>query len=104
MVSDADEDRIHEVMDLVKERLGRIRAGAKKAPPEQTALLTALNLAEELVEERAKSERLRKQVRDRSLRLLASIDTVSKELEARMTSSGTPTETPNQSQNSLPGT
>ena len=86
VVSDADEQRVREVVDFVNRRLETIRDGTKKVHTDQIALLAALNLAEELFMERDRCERLRRKVRERSVRLLASIDAVSRELDARLES------------------
>lgn len=84
VVSDADESRVRELVDFVNRRLEAISQGTKRVPAENIALLAALNLAEELFEERDRAERLRRKVRERSRRLLASIDAVSRELDARL--------------------
>ena len=83
VVSDADEDRVHEVVSFVNRRLEAIRSETKRVQTDHIALLTALNLAEELFEERDRHERLRRRVRERSIRLLASIDAISRDLDER---------------------
>ena len=81
------------------ELLRRAEADAGRAlplaPEARTALIAMadgdgrylLNLAEELFEERERSERLRRRVRERSVRLLASIDAMSRDLDQRGPSS-----------------
>lgn len=83
VVSDADEGRVREVVAFLNDRLETIREGSKRVQVEQIALLAALNIAEELFEERDRSDRLRRKVRERSVRLLASIDAVSRDLDAK---------------------
>lgn len=83
VVSDADEDRVHEVVSFVNRRLEAIRSETKRVQIDHIALLTALNLAEELFEERDRNERLRRKVRERSVRLLASIDELARGLDDR---------------------
>lgn len=103
--SDAEESQVREVVDFVNRRLETIRDGTKRVQTDQIALLAALNLAEELFEERARGERLRKKVRERSRRLLASIDAVSRDLDARLEAQGPTSSTSDEthSSNSLPG-
>lgn len=103
VVSDAHEDRVREVVDFVNRRLEAIRDGTRRVQTDQIALLAALNLAEELFEERARSERLRRKVRERSRKLLSSIDAVSKDLDARMTGEDGGHARQEQSSSSLPG-
>ncbi len=112
VVSDADEDRVHEVVSFVNRRLEAIRGETKRVQIDHIALLTALNLAEELFEERDRNERLRRKVRERSVRLLASIDELARGLDdrkrveelIRLTGSENESETPNLLvKDSLPG-
>lgn len=84
VVSDEDEGRVREVVAFLNGELERVRKGTRRVQNDQIALLTALNIAGQLFEERARSERLRDQVRERSTRLLASIDAVSRDLDARL--------------------
>lgn len=84
VVSDEAEGRIREVVDFLNGRLESVRRGSRRAQNDQIAILTALNIASELFEERKRSERLRSQVRERSTRLLASIDAVSRDIDARL--------------------
>ncbi len=83
VVSDAEEHRVREVVDFVNRRVDSIREGTRRAQSDQIALLAALNLAEELFAEREKNERLKRLVRERSIRMLASIDAIARDLEGR---------------------
>lgn len=84
VVSDAEEARVREVAALLNERIETVRERFRRAQPDRLALMAALNLAEELLEEKARGEQLRRKVRERSVRLLASIDAVSRDLDARL--------------------
>lgn len=84
VVSDADEARVREVAALLSQRIETVRERFRRTQPDRVALMAALNLAEELLEERSRGEQLRRKVRERSVRLLASIDAVSRDLDARI--------------------
>lgn len=84
LVSDEDESRVREVVEFLNQRLESVRRGTKRVQNDQIALLTALNIASELFEERARGDALRDRVRERSVRLLATIDQVSKDLDERL--------------------
>lgn len=84
VVSDEDEARVHEVVGFLNQRLETVRSGTKRVQNDQIALLTALNIASELFDERAKTDTLRDRVRERSVRLLATIDQVSRDLDERL--------------------
>lgn len=77
VVSDSDPELVREVVDFVNRRMERIRDGANRAATDQIALLAALNIAEELFEERKKGSALRRAVRERSRHLLGRIDALS---------------------------
>ena len=81
VVSDADEEHVKSVVAFLNERLDSIRNGAKRVHDNQVALLVALNLAEELFNERARTSKLRAAVKEKSLKLLASLDVVAQELD-----------------------
>jgi len=74
VVSDSDPELVREVVDFVNRRLERIQDGAARAATDQIALLAALNIAEELFEERKKGSALRRLVRERARHLLGRID------------------------------
>lgn len=82
VVSDNDEHKIRDIVDFVNRRLVEIRDASKRIQVDQIALLAALNIAEELFEERQKNHALRRQVRDRSLKLLNAIDAMSRDIDS----------------------
>ncbi len=81
VVSDNDEARVRDIVAFVNRRLEEIRDTSKRVQADQIALLAALNIAEELFEERQKNRSLRRKVRDRSLKLLGAIDAMAQDLE-----------------------
>lgn len=81
VVSDADTERVRDVVDFVNRRLETIRDASKRAQTDQIALLAALNIAEELFAERAQHALLKKKVRERSLKLLGALDALAQESE-----------------------
>ena len=83
VVSDNDEARVRDIVAFVNRRLEEIKDSSKRIQTDQIALLAALNIAEELFEERLKNRSLRRKVRDRSLKLLHAIDAMSRDLESR---------------------
>lgn len=72
VVSDRDEEYIRTLSDYVNRKLEEILRG-RTAPLLQTAILTALNIADELFRERALRGELLAEIRRRSERLLASV-------------------------------
>lgn len=104
VVSDEDESRVREVVGLLNQKLAEVREGTRQVKSDQIALLAALNLAGELVEERSRGDRLRQRVRERSVRLLASIDAVSRDLDERLDEAARTAAAPSdESCESLPG-
>ena len=82
VVSDNDEARVRDIVAFVNRRLEEIRESSKRIQTDQIALLAALNIAEELFEERQKNRSLRRKVRDRSLKLLNAIDAMARDVES----------------------
>lgn len=83
VVSDNDEQRIRDIVDFVNRRLEEIRDSSRRVQTDQIALLAALNIAEELFQERQKRQKLERQVRDRSLELLNRIDDLARDIDRR---------------------
>ena len=83
VVSDSDPELVREVVDFVNRRMERVREGAPRAGTDQVALLAALNIAEELFEERRRQQALRRTVRERSRTLLGAIDRLSRQGDGR---------------------
>ena len=82
VVSDSDPELVRDVVDFVNGRMETIRDGAKRVGTDRIALLAALNIAEELFEERRKLQALRRTVREGSRQLLGRIDEVGRTVDA----------------------
>ena len=79
--TDTDAERVRDIVDFVNRRLETIRDASRRVQTDQIALLAALNIAEELFSERDRRRSLKRSVRDRSMRLLDALDSISKEVE-----------------------
>jgi cell division protein ZapA (FtsZ GTPase activity inhibitor) len=82
VLSDTDEERVRDVVDFVNRKLEEAKESARRAPPDQIALLALLNVAEELFRERQSTAALRRRVRERSVKLLGAIDEVAQAFDA----------------------
>lgn len=82
VVSDNDEASVRDLVDFVNRKLEEVRSASRRVQTDQIALLTALNIAEELFKERHSSNVLRRKVRERSVKLLGAIDSIAREMEA----------------------
>ena len=67
--SDADEAYVHSLAELVNSRVSALK-GSRQIATQSDMVLAALQLADELQHERQQQERLRGQVRQRTLRML----------------------------------
>jgi cell division protein ZapA (FtsZ GTPase activity inhibitor) len=77
--SDLDPDRLRQIVEYVRRKAEDAARGALTASPASLALLTALNLAEELFAARALVEAGREELRDaeaRAGRLVEAIESV----------------------------
>jgi cell division protein ZapA (FtsZ GTPase activity inhibitor) len=83
VVSDNDEERVRDLVAFVNRKLEEAKDAARRAQPDQIALLALLNVAEELFREKQKSEKMRRRVRERSVKLLGAIDEVAQAYDAR---------------------
>jgi cell division protein ZapA len=81
VLSDTDEESVRGLVDFVNRKLEEVRDASRRIPTDQVALLAALNIAEELFREREKSERLRRGLRERSMKLLGAIDAIARQVE-----------------------
>ena len=81
--SDADETYVRILAGYVDERLEDVRRQSKAVPTQKLLVLSALNLADELFEERRLRAELKRQVRDKSKAVLAYLDRVSKRTKGR---------------------
>lgn len=78
--TDTDEDRVRDIVGFVNRRLESIRDGSRRVHTDQIALLAALNIAEELFDERDEMNRIKKGLRERAHGLLRRIDEVANEM------------------------
>jgi cell division protein ZapA (FtsZ GTPase activity inhibitor) len=85
VLSDNDEGRVRDLVDFVNRKLEEAKDTAKRAQPDQVALLALLNVAEELFREKQTNASLRRRVRERSVKLLGAIDEVARAFDARDT-------------------
>ena len=75
MASDADEDHLRRLADLVNERIAALGPkAARSATPAQLLAVVALGLADELVQSESKRRELEATTRDAALRAIARID------------------------------
>lgn len=75
--SDDDDAYIAELVDFVNRKLSEVRRASNLVEGEQVALLALLDVADQLQREKARLEGLRKKVRERSRKLLGTIDQLS---------------------------
>jgi cell division protein ZapA (FtsZ GTPase activity inhibitor) len=81
--TDASPGTIEQAARLVEQKLEQVRQVSKSVETQRLALLAALGLAEELCRERQARERLRRQVREKTDRLLGDLDRLQVEVESR---------------------
>ena len=72
--SDADEAYVQALAKYVDERLDEVHKGSRMVAPHRQAILAALNIADELFQERQKRDGLRRAVRKRSKAIMAVLD------------------------------
>jgi len=68
--SDAPESKVHEIAGYVDDKMRQAISQGRSKSPEKAAVLAALNIAEEYFREVDSTEKTRKEVEDRSDRLL----------------------------------
>ena len=68
--SDADEAHVRRIAELVEERFRKAQRSTRQVATDKLAMLTALQLADELLAERERRAALRRAVRERSRRML----------------------------------
>lgn len=83
VLSDNDDTRVRDLVDFVNRKLEEAKDSAKRAQPDQVALLALLNVAEELFREKQTNAALKRRVRERSVKLLGAIDEVARAVDAR---------------------
>lgn len=78
--SDADEAYVQRLAGYVDERVCEVQRSSKRVPSQSLAVLAALNIADELFQEREKRTELKRKIRDKSRAVLSYLD---KEVKAR---------------------
>lgn len=72
--TDADARYLADLAQFVEERYTKIQEGSQGSPPYKLAILTALNIADDLFRKRSEEENLKRRVRNKSQRMLAILD------------------------------
>lgn len=72
--TDADARYLTDLAEFVEERFSMIRKGSQSSPPYKLAMLTALNIADDLFRKRNEEKDLKRRVRTKSKRMLAILD------------------------------
>ena len=70
---DAGEERLAAIAHIVSETMERVREATRAASSERIAILTALNLAEELYRQRDEFDATRDAIKQRTERLIACL-------------------------------
>lgn len=73
--TDAEEDYIKSLAELVNEKIAEVKASSRTLSTHVLATLTALQIADELMQVRRREAELRRQVREKSRRILDLIET-----------------------------
>ncbi|MBN2565896.1 MAG: cell division protein ZapA [Candidatus Eisenbacteria bacterium] len=81
--SDADETYIRTLAGYLDDRIKEVSKRSKPVTSQSLAVLAALNIADELFQERRKRVELRQRVKDKSRAMIAYLD---KEVKARLDS------------------
>jgi cell division protein ZapA len=72
--SEADEDTVRDIAAFVDKRMKEIQRQTRTADSQALAILTALQIAEDLFEERDATADLKKRIRDKSESLLRYLE------------------------------
>jgi cell division protein ZapA len=72
--SDAEEAYVRSLAELVDDRIRQVQRGAKSAQLHAVAVLAALQIADDLVRERAGRAELRRRVREKSRAIAEFLD------------------------------
>lgn len=81
--SDADETYVRTLAGYLDERIKEVGKRSKPVASQSLAVLAALNIADDLFQERRQRVELKQQVRDKSRAIIAYLD---KEVKARLDS------------------
>lgn len=79
LVSDAPETKVQEIVEAVNARMKVTQRTVARASAEQVAILTALNMAEELIDAERRLRAIKDGVRSRTRWLLEAIDNLAME-------------------------
>jgi cell division protein ZapA len=79
--SDADEVYVQQLAGYVDGRVREVQQSSKRIPSQSLAVLAALNIADDLFQERKKRTELKRRIRDKSKAVLTMLD---KEVKARL--------------------
>ena len=74
--TDADPDYLERLARYVEERYEQIVASGRSVPAHKAAILTALRLADELFRQKEEKRKLKENIRLRSQKILAMIDSL----------------------------
>jgi cell division protein ZapA len=74
--SDADETYVRTLAGYVDERIAEMQQGARSVPTQKLAVLAAMNIADDLLQQRRAMTELRARIRDKSRAVLRLIDKV----------------------------
>ncbi|MCC6747516.1 MAG: cell division protein ZapA [Deltaproteobacteria bacterium] len=72
--SDADETYVRILAGYVDERIGEVQRASRLVPTQKLVVLAALNIADDLFQERRKRAELKRRVRDKSKAVLAYLE------------------------------
>lgn len=78
--TDADARYLADLAEFVEDRFLKIQEGSRGSPPYKLAVLTALNIADDLFRKRSDEENLKRKVRSKSQRMLAILDSALRSL------------------------
>ncbi|MSP62675.1 MAG: cell division protein ZapA [Myxococcales bacterium] len=71
--SDAEVEYVNSIAAFVDQKIGEVQRSTRQVGTHQVAILAALQIADDLFQERRRRAELRRKVRDRSRRMLATI-------------------------------
>ena len=72
--SDADATYVRNLASFVSKRIAEVESGNRSIPTARLAVLAALNIADELFQERSRQKEFRRQVQDRSQAILKYLE------------------------------
>lgn len=87
--TDNDMERVRSLVEMVNRRLETLSERSGRVRKDEIALVASLMFAEELMNEREQHQALRRSVRQRSRRLLGTIDAVARQVDGESPRAGT---------------